>query len=253
MLLRKIVNLLKKPILNWPRPIIDSMMADDDDASIRSKIGKKKHYPFGTPSHASHPFSAFAHIQGKDNTAFAKSLAMATGIQAEIVEETPTRFQKPKKDTTRATRRRASSAEDGEEEEEEVSPLDDIPDLEGMEPCKQAPCQAVLKALLDVQLKNRLERLEIEDDYDRLEEELESLQEDVVTGDANVEKKMEMANQLETTLNKLLEKVEKLEESKEYLTKERNDINNKVRGQSETKELIRAQTFFPNLFLTNVF
>lgn len=204
------------------------MVNDDDDASMRSKIGKKKHYPFGTPSHTSHPFSAFAHIQGKDNNAFAKSLAMATGIHAEIVEETPTRFQKPKKDTiSKSTRRRVSSADDGEEEEE--SPLDDIPDLEGMEPCKQAPCQAVLKALLDVQLKNKLERIEIEDEHDRLTEDLETLQEEVATAEANVDKKMEMANQLETTLNKLLEKVEKLEQNKEFLTKERNDINNKVK------------------------
>ena len=195
---------------------------DDDNEAMRGKIGKKKHYPFGTSTNI--PYSAFSHIQGKANSAFVKSLAFADKVEAQVVEDIPQRFQRPKR-VKEDPKRKANQTEEAEEE----PPMEDIPDAEGLGPCKQLPCQTVLKQLLDIQLRNRIERLDIEDEHARLSEDLEQLHEEVLVQESNVEKKQDMGNQLENTLNKLLVKVEKLEHNKEFLTRERNDINNKVK------------------------
>jgi hypothetical protein len=41
----------------------------EDEGSVSTKrLSKKKHYPFGTPSHLSHPYSQFAHLSGERDT-----------------------------------------------------------------------------------------------------------------------------------------------------------------------------------------
>ncbi len=59
---------------------------DDDDAASTStkRLAKKKHFPFGTPSHLNHPYSQFAHLTGSTKN-FAENLATATGIEAEVL------------------------------------------------------------------------------------------------------------------------------------------------------------------------
>jgi len=73
-------------------------MSDEEPDSPSSKrVPRKKHYPFGTPSHSHHPYSAFKHLN-VDNVSFAVDLATATGIEPEIVvTEVKKKFRKPPK------------------------------------------------------------------------------------------------------------------------------------------------------------
>eukprot|EP01031_Cornospumella_fuschlensis_P051617 gene51617-63108_t len=64
------------------------MDEEEEEQSSTKKVAKKKHYPFGTPSHLHHPYSQYAHISVTDRS-FALDLATATDIKPEVVEEKP--------------------------------------------------------------------------------------------------------------------------------------------------------------------
>lgn len=192
----------------------------DDDSSLPpgKKVGKKKHYPFGTPSHMRHPYSFFAHIKS-DNKAFAIDLATATNIEAEVIEVKPKRFRRPK-----------TTGKDGDDETgDTVDPMDIIPPTtEGLEPCTKIPCQQVIRGILDVQLKNQIEREEIEDEYQRLLQELETAEADIVSAEGRLVSLSDVGNQLEQRHKQLMLNVQTLEATRDHLQNERSDINNKV-------------------------
>ncbi len=198
-------------------------MADEPEEEIDGKrVPKKKYYPFGTPSHTHHAYSVFAHLKAESKS-FAIQLATATDIEPEVVVEKRRRIvKKPKK---------VKGGEQPEDEKEEEVAADEIPDLEGEAPCVLLPCQLVLKQIVEVQAKNKMEKYELEDHYEQLMEELTSAEQDIASSEVRLKSLTEVGNQLESTLEKLSVKVESIEKTKDSLNNERSDANNKVRAR----------------------
>lgn len=194
-------------------------------SSSVKKIPKKKHYPFGTPSHAHHAFSDYSHLRDTDKT-FVMQLASSSVIEPEIIEEVqPKRYRKP-----------PPKAPLINVEEED----DDIPDTEGSAPCTRPACQIVVKSINELQYKNHIEKLEIEDEYHRLLEELVQSEQQVLAAEHKLEKLNEVGNQLELKLGQLMQNVETLEKNKENLQNERSDINNKIMvSETESHKISR--------------
>jgi hypothetical protein len=183
------------------------------------KVAKKKFYPFGTPAHLHHAFSDFSHLKVTDRD-FAMDLATATDIEADIISDD---VVKPKQYIKRPpTKKKSDNVEGGEAEDE------DIPDMEGTEPCNRSACLLVLKKLLEVHDKNQQESDEIEDECDRLMEELEIVEREVFERESNLQQLNDIGNQLELTLEKMSQKVENLEKNKISITNEKTDLSNKV-------------------------
>eukprot|EP00597_Dinobryon_sp_UTEXLB2267_P014618 CAMPEP_0170123464 /NCGR_PEP_ID=MMETSP0020_2-20130122/17500_1 /TAXON_ID=98059 /ORGANISM="Dinobryon sp., Strain UTEXLB2267" /LENGTH=630 /DNA_ID=CAMNT_0010355017 /DNA_START=34 /DNA_END=1926 /DNA_ORIENTATION=+ len=193
-------------------------------SSSVKKVPKKKHYPFGTPSHAHHAFSDFSHLRDTDKS-FVMQLAASSVIEPEIVEEVqPKRYRKP-----------PPKAPLNVEEDD-----DDIPDTEGSAPCTRPACQGVIKSIIELQYKNHIEKLEIEDEYHRLLEELMQSEQQVLAAEHKLEKLNEVGNQLELKLGQLMQNVETLEKNKENLQNERSDINNKIMvSETESHKISR--------------
>lgn len=189
---------------------------DGDKDSPTGRVSKKKHYPFGTPSHERHPFSTFAHLKGQTQD-FARQIATATGIEPEIVEDKPRRVRK-------APKKLPNEAADLEQHAE----LEEIPDAEGVEPCTRPACLAVLKSLAEITAKNLVDRMDLEDECERLQEENLQLEEDVRAQEGKLEKLNDIGILLESNLERLISRVEQLESTKENLHLERNEANNKV-------------------------
>jgi len=139
--------------------------------------------------------------------------ASTTKIEPEIIEVQPKRYRKPPPPPKAAV---------ADEED------DEIPDTEGSAPCTRPGCVAVVRAIIELQAKNYLEKLEIEDEYHRLLEELVHAENQVASAENKLEKLNEIGNQLEVKLGQLMQNVETLEKKKETLQNERSDINNKV-------------------------
>ena len=196
----------------------------EEEVSPSSKrVAKKKYFPFGTPSHLNHAFSQFSHLN-TETKGFAIGLATATDVEAEVIEV------KPQRRVVKRPPKPSMSSALGSKSADELDPVNDgIPDAEGMEPCKQLPCQQVVKAIIDLQYQNEVERDEIEEEYQRLLLELEVAQKRIVTEEEKLVQLNEIGNQLEQRHNKLIGNVETLEATREALHTERSDINNKVR------------------------
>lgn len=193
---------------------------DDDSTGSNKKVPKKKYYPFGTPSHLHHPYSDFAHLKDRFVKDFAVTLATATDIQAEVIIEKPKKIKRPPKQSTLNGSTSGAAVEDH---------TDEIPDTEGIEPCTKLPCQQLLRALLDLQYKNEMERYEIEDEYERLLHELTTSMEEIGSAEQKLVQLNEIGNQLEQKHAQLKETVTELEKTKEAQINERSDINNKVK------------------------
>lgn len=207
-------------------------MADDDvgqDGNKSSKkIAKKKYYPFGTPSHLHHPFSEFAHL-AVSTRSFALDLATATDIKPEVIEEKePPRRRKiiipKKKNSTSGT-----GSVEGSEENEETSLESDL------QPCTKLACQIILRSLSDMEVRNQMERIDLEDEYERHMQDLKFAEQDVYQTEGKLEKLTDFGNQLEISCNQLLSKVDTLEKRKEALAAEKNDISAKVKSNFSFK------------------
>lgn len=228
------------------RPVSDSKneedrtkMADEaESSSPGKKVAKKKHYPFGTPSHLNHAFSEFAHLP-VETRSFAQVLATATDVKAEVVDDEPKKPRRslptPKK--KKGKKKKKKTAEDGEEsvegEEDEEDEDDDedsdsITNGSGLQPCTKIGCQMVIRAIADIQLKNQVEKMDIEDEFDHLSGELQMSEQDIVSSEAKLDKLTDIGNQLEIKLTQIMTRVESLEKTKESLHTERTDINTKV-------------------------
>ena len=193
---------------------------EDDEETSPSKKGKKKYYPFGTPNHTSQAFSTFAHLKNQHTQEFAAQLAYSsTTYEAIEIAEV-----KPKKVAKRATSKTATSTAAAIVE----NPIAAIPDTEGLEPCTKIPCQLVLRAMADIQFRNEVERDEIEDEYERLLQELVVSEQEMAAAEAKMVLLNDVGSQLEQKHDQLVEKVTTLERTKDSQDSERNDINNKV-------------------------
>lgn len=194
--------------------------SNDDDVGGRRK-GKKKYYPFGTPTHSSNAYSKFAHIQNAHTQEFASLLASPTR-SFEVHEPAPEK---------RAKRRSVSPSKKPKGKGDAGKEVDDpaaIPDTEGLEPCTKIPCQQVLRAIVDIQYKNEVERDEIEDEYERLLLELATTEQEIGAAEAKFVLLNDISGQLETRANQLNERANTLQSTKEAQDSERNDINGKV-------------------------
>jgi hypothetical protein len=220
-------------------------MGDDTDSP--KKVAKKKHYPFGTPSHLHPPFSEFAHLPSSTRN-FAIALATATDVKPQVIEELPRlaspsqtqrrRLPDPKKKKKKKNKNKKSNGEhsaeeddeeDDEDEEEDEGDEDDIlTSGSGLQPCTKLPCQLVIRSIADLQYKNQIERLDIEDEFERLSQELRSSEQEIIQSEGRLDKLTDIGNQLEIKLNQIMSKVETLEKNKENLQTERTDINTKV-------------------------
>lgn len=78
-------------------------------------------------------------------------------------------------------------------------------------------------------LRLKIEKLEIEDEYERLLEELKLSESEILVAEKSLEKVNDIGNILETKANTLQQQVEALEKTRDALTSERTDVNNKVR------------------------
>eukprot|EP01035_Chromulina_nebulosa_P030732 gene30732-40867_t len=204
---------------------------ENGQSSSVKRIPKKKHYPFGTPSHAHPAFSEFVHLKNTDKEFVKQLSASTTKIEPEIIEVQPKRYRKPPPPPKAAL---------ADEED------DEIPDTEGSAPCTRPGCVAVVRAIIELQAKNYNEKLEIEDEYHRLLDELVQAENQVASAESKLEKLNEIGNQLEVKLGQLMQNVETLEKKKENLQNERSDINNKImvsetESHKITRKLERAQ------------
>lgn len=200
-----------------------------DETDSQKKVAKKKHYPFGTPSHLHPPFSEFAHLPAATRN-FAIALATATDVKPEVIEEAPpSPSQQRRRLPSPQKKKKKSKGEDDEEDEEDDEEEDDIlSSASGLQPCTKIPCQMVIRSIADLQYKNQIERLDIEDEFDRLTVDLRQTEEEITQSESRLDKLTDIGNQLEIKLNQIMSKVESLEKNKENLQTERTDINTKV-------------------------
>ncbi len=200
-----------------------------DETDSQKKAAKKKHYPFGTPSHLHPPFSEFAHLPAATRS-FAIALATATDVKPEVIEEAPpSPSQQRRRLPSPQKKKKKSKGEDDEEDEEDDEEEDDIlSSASGLQPCTKIPCQMVIRSIADLQYKNQIERLDIEDEFDRLTVELRQTEQEIAQSESRLDKLTDIGNQLEIKLNQIMSKVESLEKNKENLQTERTDINTKV-------------------------
>jgi predicted nuclease with TOPRIM domain len=89
-------------------------------------------------------------------------------------------------------------------------------------------CQTVLRSIADIQFRNEVERDEIEDEYERLLQDLAAAEQEVVAAEGKLLTLNDIGSQLEMRSNQLHEKVESLQNTKDAQDSERNDINSKV-------------------------
>ena len=204
--------------------IMEEEEYEEENAGSPSK-GKKIVYPFGTPTHNCTPYSKFAHIGDASTIRFAAQLASSTESSfepVEVVEKRPKRTSSPK--------RAASKTNAPSSPSENVAEA--IPDTEGLEPCTKIACQLVLRAIADIQYKNEVERDEIEDEYERLLQELAQSEQEIAAADAKMVLLNDMGSSLEQRHGQLMEKVTTLMTAKDAQDSERSDINNRVSNVS---------------------
>lgn len=190
----------------------------DDQSSFSPKKGKKKYYPFGTPTHNSVAYSKFAHLNNAQTQEFAANLA-SSGDSARVIEHVVVR---PKRTAKKTASKPATTPVEAD------NAAAAIPDTEGLEPCTKIACQMVLRSIADIQFKNEVERDEIEDEYERLLQELAVTEQEIATADAKFVALNDIGGQLETRANQLIEKAETLQSQKDAQDSERNEMNNKV-------------------------
>ena len=77
-------------------------------------------------------------------------------------------------------------------------------------------------------MKNEVERDEIEDEYERLLQDLALAEQEIAAAEAKMQGLNEVGSQLEMRFNQLTEKVDTLQNTKDSQDIERNDINGKV-------------------------
>ncbi|RYH06246.1 hypothetical protein EON65_43090, partial [archaeon] len=192
------------------------MEEEDEEKTSTKRVAKKKHYPFGTPSHLHHPYSQYAHISVTDRS-FALELATATDIKPEVIEE------KPKKKRSVPIKKKPK-----ETDEDQTIGSDGQSAQNYDEPCTKIACQIVVRTLADLEFKNQVERMDLEDEYERYLDDLRIAEQDVRSTEVRLDKITEIGNSLEISVTQLLGKVEGLEKTKENLQAERNDINTKL-------------------------
>lgn len=198
---------------------VETVEGDGESSPSSLKKGKKKYYPFGTST--SQAYSDFAHIKNPSTQAFASTLATGD-VGAPPIEPVQEKVRRaPKKASTSKPTTAQSTAPP-------ENPAAAIPDAEGLEPCTKIPCQLVLRAISEIVVKNEIERDEIEDDYDRLLQELAQSEQEVAAAEAKLQLLNDIGGQLEQRNAQLHSKVEALQASSEQQTTERNDISNKV-------------------------
>lgn len=172
--------------------------------------GKKKYYPFGAPARLHHPFSDIAHLD-VDTQSFALQLSASTDILPEVVEDKPKHRRAVKKRTTA--------------EDDDSSSLN--PDAA---PCTKFACQMVIRSMSEITAKNQVEKLDLEDEMERIKQDLQMTLHDLQGAEGRLEKITDVGNQLETRHDQLLAKIEECNKKKQALNDERTDINSKVRG-----------------------
>lgn len=212
----------------------DSVESEDDSDSL--KKGKKVYYAFGTPSHTTHAYSEFAHL-GAESMSFAAKIAAAKDIPTEADDTRKIRRSPSTK--SRAAVKAAAAAkaklkakakkenEDGGgagEEDDETRTATE----EEIEVCTKIPCQIVLRQMSDIEIRNEAERIELEDRYEQLVEDIEGCQSDVVASEQRLNQLNEVGNHLEVSLSQIHSRVEGLEKKNTSLNEERADINSKV-------------------------
>lgn len=208
------------------------------------KVAKKKYYPFGTPSHLHHAYSEFAHVTVA-NRDFAIQLATASDIKPEVVEE------KPKKRRPAVVRKKAADDNANNGNGQAAGGGEDSKDTEeDLQPCTKMACILVVRALADMDYRNEVERLDLEDEFEAHVKDLHATEVEVQASDDKLEKLNDMGNQLEMLTTQLLAKVTTLEETREALNAERTEINTKVRQTDRQSYAILS--YHTLLFLTSV-
>lgn len=191
---------------------------EGSDSSAKKK-GKKKYYPFGTPTHNSVPYSKFAHLNNPQTQEFATQLSSSSAT-LQVREPEP---EKPKKAARKPGSKSVPSATVASEPAANA-----IPDAEGLEPCTKIACQLVLRSIAELQVRNEVERDEIEDEYERLLQDLAAAEQEIQTAEAKLVTLNDIGSQLEMRSNQLREQVDALQNTKDAQDAERNDINGKV-------------------------
>lgn len=186
-------------------------------ASLESgkRQAKKKHYPFGTPSHVYHAYSEFNHLKPDDYLLF-HALSTAENINPEI----------------RTGNEERNRPVPTKKEIEEI--MKDIPaPPEGVEPCKRLECKLVIKNIITCQSLNRIERDELLLDIDQVQAENLKADRDLLALESKLNIVTRQNDQLEATLEHLLAQIEKLENKKIELQQEREEKSNRVRYMIE--------------------
>lgn len=202
---------------------------------------KKVNQPFGSPNHSKHAYSEFSHLTA-DIKSFAVNLALTKEHvteeteDAEVVElpkrrRTASRSSnrpKPVASTSSAAGKKPKKSGDGDSVTEDGEEEKDQED-EGYQPCTMIPCMKVVQAIADLQMKNENERLDLEDDAERLTLELQQTHQEVLAAEGRLMKLNETGDQLEMNLTQIMNMVEALEKKNATLVDERGEINSKVK------------------------
>lgn len=195
-----------------------------DEISLGSKVAKKVWYPFGSPSHKRHAFSDFSHLTGQTQQ-FAIDLATATGIEPDIRESTEIKKEPEYKPPP------PSAASKKKKIKVQINPdllQDPLFQNDGGEACSKKACQEVIKNILESQSRNKIEREEIIEEFDRLNADLQQNEQVNEALESRLNELQRDGSQLEYTLAHLNSVLNKLEKIKSELLGEKDSFNGRV-------------------------
>eukprot|EP01033_Poteriospumella_lacustris_P004925 gene4925-3524_t len=199
---------------------------DDKSISSSRKSPKKVYQAFGTANHSKHAYSEFAHLDSGSRS-FATGIASTKEhvIIPEPEEEEQPKKRRPASRKAKKPQQQKKAKEEGQEGEDSV---DEEKNDEECQPCTKIPCQQVMRVIAELELKNEGERLDLEDEADRLTQDLQQSMQEIIQSEGRLAKLNELGDQLEMAVSKILSQVEALEHKNQSLADERTEINSKL-------------------------
>lgn len=236
----------------------DSKAKSSSSISPIKKSPKKVEYAFGTPSHYHHAYSEFSHIKDnsknfaidlaigndqKDYDEFQDASSLRRSMGERLLKKSNNEYiKKVKKNKKNSLTKRKSGnkkneededdediEEDEEDEEEEEEEKDDeYSNASSLQICTRIPCQQVIRAIAELQLKNKTERIELEENIAKGQHEIGVLARDLSNIENNLATLTELNNSLVSKYESLELKLESLEKEKEDQINEKNELNSKI-------------------------
>lgn len=202
----------------------DDGSAAGNSPNLKKKIPQKKHYPFGTPSHKTTPFSQYNHLNVSDYLLFHELSSSGPPIEAEI----RTGAEEKKKTRGKTSEKKINDDFLKYAETEKKS--------DGVEPCKRIDCRMVQRKIIESLNTLQMERDDIGVEIDQLAEEAVAAERENAVFEEKFKIISRENDQLEATLQHLNAKLKKLEGKKFELQQEREEFGNRMMMTESEKQ-----------------